>query len=81
MYSLNVPLPQLFLPMFFFKKLNCKFYNVPSTFAVQKSDPVICVCVCVCVCVYTFFLLTIFHHVLTQGIGHSSLCYTVGPHY
>ena len=28
----------------------------------------------------SFFFHTIFHHVLTQEIGHSSLCCTVGPH-
>ena len=30
--------------------------------------------------IYSFFH-TIFHHVLTQETGRSSLCYTVGPHY
>ena len=43
-------------------------------------------CVCVYIYIYThthyilFYLHTIFHHVLTQEIGHSSLCCTVGPH-
>ena len=42
----------------------------------------VCVCawgVCVCVCVYSFSH-TVFHHVLSQEIGCSSLCCTVGPH-
>ena len=41
-----------------------------SNSAVQKSDPVIHI--------YTFFTHTIFHHVLPQETGYSSLCYIVG---
>ena len=29
--------------------------------------------------IYTFSY-TIFHQVLSQGVGYSSLCYIVGPH-
>ena len=39
----------------------------------------ICVCVCVCVYIHSFSHI-IFHTVLSQEIGYSSLCYTVGPH-
>ena len=43
-----------------------------------------CVCVCVCVCTHmyththTFFFYILFHHGLSQEIGYSSLCCTVG---
>ena len=48
-------------------------YNVPSISAVQQRDLIIHT--------YTFFFFffhTIFHHVLTQEVGHSSLCCIVG---
>ena len=50
-------------------------FNVPSISTVQQSDTAIHM--------YTFyfFFYTIFHHVLTQETGHSSLFYTAGPHY
>ena len=40
--------------------------------AVQQNDSVICI--------YTFLFYIIFHHGLSQEIGYSALCYTVGPH-
>ena len=43
-------------------------YNVPSISVVLKTDPVIHICI------FFFFLHTIFHHVLTQKIGHR-YCY------
>ena len=39
--------------------------------AVQQSDEVIHI--------HTFFSYILFHYVLSQEIGYSSLCYTVGP--
>ena len=64
-----------------------------SISAILHSDPVIHTCVYVCICIFLFSVThththiythsyshTIFHHVLSQKIGYSSLCCTVGPH-
>ena len=44
-------------------------FHVVLISAIQQSDLVI----------YTFFLYIHFHHGLSQDIGYSSLCYTLGP--
>ena len=49
------------------------FYHFLLYSKVTQPYPV----VCVCVCVYSFSHI-IFHHVLSQVIGYSSLCYTAG---
>ena len=36
---------------------------------------------CVCVCVHSILFYIIFHHGLSQEIGYSSLCCSVGPYY
>ena len=41
----------------------------------------ICVCVWIYIYIYSFFFHVIFHHVVTQETGQSSLCCTVGPQY
>ena len=46
-------------------------YNVVLISAVQQSDSVIHI--------HTFFFNIVFHYGLSQGIGYSSLCYTVEP--
>ena len=45
-------------------------YNVVPISAIQQTDSVLHI--------YTFFFNTLFHHGLSQEIGYSSLCYTVG---
>ena len=47
-------------------------YIVLSISSVQQNDPVIQL--------YTLYFSFIFHHVPSQVTGHSSLCYTAGPH-
>ena len=63
----------LFLKRFFIKIQ--LVYSVPSIYAVQEWPSHSYTYIYM----HTFFH-TIFHHVLTQEIGYSSLCYTVGPH-
>ena len=41
----------------------------------------VCVCVWIYIYIYSFFFHVIFHHVVTQETGQSSLCCTVGPQY
>ena len=63
----------LFLKIFLFFLL-WLIYNVLSIFAVQQSDPIMCVCVCVCVCMHSFSDI-ILHHVASQATRYSFLCY------
>ena len=44
-------------------------------FSYTSSDPVLYLSICT----HSFFHTT-FHHVVSQEIGYSSLCYTAGPH-
>ena len=55
------------------------FYSAVSIYAVQHSDLIICMCVYIYTHTHSFSH-TIFHHVLPQEIGYSSLCCRVGPH-
>ena len=48
-------------------------YNAVPISAVQQSNPIIPI--------YTFFSHIILHHVLSQDIGYSSLCFPVGLHF
>lgn len=58
---------------YFLKKRSIVDYHVVPISAVQQRDPV--------TPVYTFFFsLLMFHCVLSQETGSSSLCYRVGPH-
>ena len=53
---------------------HCSWFTVFCQFStVQHSDPLTHTCI-------HSFSHTIFHHFLTQNLGHSSLSCTVGPH-
>ena len=73
--------PVITSPLWFRKRVFKNFfikvwliYNVPSISAVQQVTQSY-------IYVYSFlFFHTISYHVLSQEIGHSSLCCTVGPH-
>ena len=59
-------------PIYFVIKVQLIYSVVPLS-TIQHNDPVIHMCVCVCVYSFSY---TIFHHVLSQEIGQSSLLHT-----